>query len=376
MHLFKKRGDPPHSPPRTATILQGLADRRISNSSAALADLFEQARHDTTGRMFLRMMRDGELTQSFWTMRVIGESWRSDVGHALYHDGGKLGVWPNPRSDLAYSNTKLIEKACKMEGIQRVQMHEDVRQYAQQRTSVPVLVALWTFGSESRPQLYVDYQAPPRSTPDEIMDRTKAWRFQAAQVLGEFIISRPRYVGALVPPDMIVPADLDHNRAWAALMHEFAKGFLYLSQWCAPGFGCMCNDLVRGAAQAPAGHPENTDFLNARDLRGPAGERARRAAQLTPPPSQGPLYPPLASRPPARPTRPIEHQLPRSPAAPPASMPSIPDFAELGLTDQDQEDDGTADLDPTYRTSYKMPSVPKPPPRADLDDTTRLDRAK
>jgi hypothetical protein len=62
-----------------------------------------------------------------------------------------------------------------------------------------------------------------------------------------------------------------------------------------------------------------------------------------------------------------------SPFVPP-SMPSIPSFEELGL-DAPDEDDGTADLDPEWRMSFEMPSVPKSP-RSDLDDTQRLDRAK
>jgi hypothetical protein len=239
MHWFKRRDEaaPPHTP-HAATILQGLADRRISNSTATLADMLEQAKHDTTGRLFQRLMLEGQLTQVFWNIRTAGEDWRGEVGHSLYATGGKPNVWPDPRLVFSYSNSALIERACKMQGIHLVKMHESVRQFAERKTGVGVRACMWTYGDQHPPTLYLDYEPPPRSTEDEIKYHKMAWRWQAAQVLGQFIARRALYVGALVPPDMIVPADPEHDRAWAALMHQFAKAFAP-GKWCPQGAGCL-----------------------------------------------------------------------------------------------------------------------------------------
>src|SRR5260221_13536586 len=148
-HWFKKRDDPPH--PHTATILQGLAERRISNSTATLADMLEQQKHDTTGRMFQRLMLEGSLTQLFWNMRTVGEEWRGEVAHSLYQTGGKLGIWPDPRSVLRYSNTALIERAREMEGINLRKMREDARAYAARKTSGPLVACLWTHRNQGPP---------------------------------------------------------------------------------------------------------------------------------------------------------------------------------------------------------------------------------
>ena len=276
---------------RVSTPLQTVAAQAVAGTARrnfgwrdTLGRWLEQVQVDASDRSFSRFVlsRDTNFDRLFWEFYDLGLAWRREVAVGLYRRAGATNV-PDVRGRIYYSKHAIINEL-----IVQLGLHGHV---ASPRTDAMIESQL-----ERQPGLLAWMQTyPEQYTPDVVVEvhaDEDAFTFDAATVLGLYIKDQALYTGAahlgmqLFPPDMQDRA----QRAVTPLLHQFAKGLLWLPLECPPTWKCSCN-VIRGLLnQPPANHPQETGALT--------------------------IHRP--TRPPSRPTTPPTPPTP--PATPPASL--------------------------------------------------------
>src|SRR5258708_3082016 len=219
---------------------------------------------------------------------------------------------------------------------------EAERLYVEYLTHAQRLIYAWmrTYPDHRPPDFFIDDSPPPGVSEEEHQAR---WTFQAAQVLGHYIINHMMHEGGMVPAGLILPPDPEREAAWAVLMHQFAKALLFLADDCPHVAPCKCNEVRWRAREGPVPPPQQ-----------PGTPSPHTPTPPNPPPPPQPR--PTSHQTPPPTLRAMQQQQQNHPSYPSQpSQPSEPNW-------------GNADPQVTGSRGGK--------PHNGLDDTQRLDRGK